>query len=423
MISKLKLPSEWKRLTIGKLGTISKGGGIPKSSLSSSGEPCILYGEIYTRYGEVVKKLTSRVSKGVAGQAVPIRAGDVLFAGSGETIEDIGKCVAYVGKKNAYAGGDTLILRPHGHDSTFLGYLLNSKKVNQEKAKRGQGSSVIHIYGRDLKSIEVVVPPPEEQRAIAGVLSDVDALIESLDALIAKKRDLKQATMQQLLTGKKRPFAKHIAGSKSNAEWQEVAIKDIVADLQAGVSVRSVSTSRNGGDAGHFVLKTSALDQGRFDAKERKSVVASDISRLKSRVVANSVLISRMNTIALVGECAFVESGMDNTFLPDRIWRVIFKNDARTSGRWFVMLLSSNQFRNQLRDIATGTSGSMKNIAKPSLLSLRIPVPPFAEQVLIGEIASNMDAEIDALIARRDKTKLLKTGLMQELLSGRRRLV
>ena len=118
--------------------------------------------------------------------------------------EEIGKCVAYLGEQAAYAGGDTLILRPVGHDSRFLGYLLNSRTVNQQKANRGQGSSVVHLYGRDLKTIEIQVPQQTEQTAIADVLSDIDAEIDALIARRNKTELLKTGLMQELLSGRRR---------------------------------------------------------------------------------------------------------------------------------------------------------------------------------------------------------------------------
>lgn len=195
---------KWSDTTVANLGKLKKGGGIPKSAVTTNGLPCILYGEIYTRYGEITEKLQSRIPSEVAAGAVPLRQGDVVFAGSGETLEDIGKCVAYVGERPAFAGGDTLILRPSGHNSSFLGYLLNSNWVNQQKASRGQGSSVVHLYGRDLKTIEFTIPEKEEQTAIAHVISDMDAEIDALIARRDKTKLLKTGLMQELLSGRRR---------------------------------------------------------------------------------------------------------------------------------------------------------------------------------------------------------------------------
>jgi type I restriction enzyme S subunit len=131
-----------------------------------------------------------------------LRKGDLLFAGSGETKEEIGKCAAFVVDVEAYAGGDIVILRANDVDSTFMGYVLNAPIVAAQKASRGQGDAVVHISAGALASISVVVPSVEEQTAIATVLSDMDAELAALEARRTKTQALKQAMMQSLLTGR-----------------------------------------------------------------------------------------------------------------------------------------------------------------------------------------------------------------------------
>jgi type I restriction enzyme S subunit len=194
----------WEVKELGEIGTLKKGRNIPKNQLSTQGKPCVLYGEIYTKYDRVVKELVSFIPEEVAEQSTTIKSGDVLFAGSGETAEEIGKCFAYIGDKEAYAGGDLIILSPTEDDSRFLGYQLNSPTVSRQKANLGQGVSVVHIYASGLATIKVPLPPLPEQRAIAAVLSDMDAEIAALEARREKTRALKQGMMQELLTGKTR---------------------------------------------------------------------------------------------------------------------------------------------------------------------------------------------------------------------------
>jgi type I restriction enzyme S subunit len=207
LTSKKRLPGfsgEWEVKKLGEIGLFKKGRNIPKNQLSTQGEPCVIYGEIYTRYDCVVKELASFIPSEVAEQSTPIKSGDILFAGSGETAEEIGKCFAYIGTEKAYAGGDLIILSPKEADSTFLGYQLNSPMICKQKATLGQGSSVVHIYVSGLATVEVPLPPLSEQQAIAAVLSDMDAEIAALEQKRSKTRALKQGMMQELLTGKTR---------------------------------------------------------------------------------------------------------------------------------------------------------------------------------------------------------------------------
>ena len=151
-----------------------------------------------------MRSFNSWISREVAETATPLRRGDIVFAGSGETKEEIGKCVALVDDVEAYAGGDIVILRPNGANSLFLGYLLNTPTVASQKASRGQGDAVVHISASALASINLSLPSQAEQTAIAAVLSDMDAELAALEARRDKTRALKQGMMQELLTGRTR---------------------------------------------------------------------------------------------------------------------------------------------------------------------------------------------------------------------------
>lgn len=195
---------EWETKRLGELGTFYKGQGIRRDEVSDEGVPCIRYGEIYTRYDDCVVAPESRIPESVAESAFPLRCGDVLFAGSGETAEEIGLCVAYLGEQPAFAGGDIVVLRPNEDVSAYLGRLLNHPTIAQQKARLGQGDAVVHISARNLAQIGISLPPTEEQTAIATVLSDMDAEIEALEHRRDKARQVKQGMMRQLLTGKVR---------------------------------------------------------------------------------------------------------------------------------------------------------------------------------------------------------------------------
>ena len=183
-------------------GRILKGSGIRKDESQSGDIPCVRYGEIYTKHSDYIKDFHSWISPKVAATARRLKTGDVLFAGSGETKEEIGKCVAFVDELEAYAGGDIVILRPENTNAMFLGYYLNTVPVNRQKASRGQGDAVVHIGSGALAEIDLMLPPVEEQTAIATILSDMDAEIAELETRLAKARQIKQGMMQELLTGR-----------------------------------------------------------------------------------------------------------------------------------------------------------------------------------------------------------------------------
>ncbi|MBE9055802.1 restriction endonuclease subunit S [Sphaerospermopsis sp. LEGE 08334] len=207
LTGKKRLPGfsgEWEVKKLGDIGKFKKGKNLPKKSITQDGQPCVLYGEIYTKYNYYSKVLYSRISYDLAKESIEINTGDILFAGSGETFEEIGKCFAYLGIEKAYAGGDIIILSPNKDDSYFLSYLLNSYQANVQKSNLGQGSSVIHIYTINLKNIEIPIPPLPEQKAIAKILTEMDEEIEALEKKREKYKNIKQGMMQELLTGKTR---------------------------------------------------------------------------------------------------------------------------------------------------------------------------------------------------------------------------
>jgi type I restriction enzyme S subunit len=192
----------WEVKRLGEIGQFLKGSGVKKDEASSGILPCIRYGELYTHHNEVIREFNSWISPEVANTALKLRKGDLLFAGSGETKEEIGKCASFVSDCEAYAGGDIVILRPVDVDPTFMGYYCNTRFINTQKASKGQGDAVVHISATALASISVVIPHLAEQTAIAAILSDLDAELAALEARLTKTRALKQAMMQELLTGR-----------------------------------------------------------------------------------------------------------------------------------------------------------------------------------------------------------------------------
>jgi type I restriction enzyme S subunit len=195
---------EWQEVTLGRLGQFLKGRGVTKDQTQSGNIACVRYGELYTHHSDVIRDFNSWISPEVASTAVRLRKGDILFAGSGETKEEIGKCAAFISDSEAYAGGDIVILRPDETDAVFLGYFLNAASINRQKASRGQGDAVVHISSTALAAICCRIPELPEQTAIAEVLKDMDAELASLEQRREKTRNLKQAMMQELLTGKTR---------------------------------------------------------------------------------------------------------------------------------------------------------------------------------------------------------------------------
>lgn len=207
LTGKTRLPGfsgDWEVKQLGNIGHFLKGRGVKKDEALSGTLPCIRYGEIYTHHNDYIKSFNSWISPQVAATATRLKQGDLLFAGSGETKEEIGKCVAFIDDCEAYAGGDTVILRATGINPMFMGYYCNTAPIAAQKASKGQGDAVVHISAAALSSIVLSLPSLPEQNAIAAALSNMDAELSVLETRRDKTRNIKQAMMQELLTGKTR---------------------------------------------------------------------------------------------------------------------------------------------------------------------------------------------------------------------------
>jgi type I restriction enzyme, S subunit len=195
---------EWCTFRLAELGSFLKGRGIKRDDVRRTGVPCIRYGEIYTTFADYTSSTVSFVDRQVANEALPIRAGDLLFAASGETHEEIGKCIAFTGAGPAVAGGDIVVLRGTTFNPAYLASLTNTPAIAAQKAKRGQGDAVVHLSSRALGDIEVNLPPKDEQDAIAAMLIDVNDEVDVLHSRLAKAKAIKMGMMQELLTGRTR---------------------------------------------------------------------------------------------------------------------------------------------------------------------------------------------------------------------------
>ena len=198
-----KFEGEWKEERLADIADLYKGTGISKDQLSDDGEPCILYGELYTKYkSETIKEVISKTNIDNT-KLVRSKANDVIIPCSGETAEDIAtaRCVL---NDNILLGGDLNIIRLHGYDGTFMSYQLNGKR-KYDIAKVAQGVSVVHLYGEHLKGVKTINPCLEEQKKIASLLALLDERIATQNKIIDKLQSLikgiAQHSIRELVKG------------------------------------------------------------------------------------------------------------------------------------------------------------------------------------------------------------------------------
>ena len=183
-----KMPAHWSMRQLGQIGSLRKCNGGTKADEVPEGVPCIRYGDLYTHHDSFIRRSRSRVSPERAEDYTLIRYGDILFAASGETIDEIGMSAVNLMAEDVCCGGDVILLRTAIEaDAEFMGYAMGSSHAAWQKGRMGRGITVMHIYGDQLKYLLLALPSASEQRAIADFL---DRETAKIDALVAKKERL-----------------------------------------------------------------------------------------------------------------------------------------------------------------------------------------------------------------------------------------
>ena len=371
--------TSWQTKKLGRIGTFSKGAGIPKDSAQSGDLPAVRYGELYTSFDTFVRKTRSCIDQTTADASAKIEKGDILFAGSGETVDEIGKSAVYQLDKVGYAGGDIIIMRPDtDQDPAFLGYVLSSV-ARRELRRLGQGQSVVHIYRKDLESIELLLPEKPEQERIVGVLEVWDEYIEKLEQKIALKEQLKIALMQQIFSQKKR-----IRGFTEN--WQEVRLEG-VASVERGKT-----------------LTSSQLVKGDYPV-----IAGGKSSPYKHAEYTHEDVITVSASGASAGFVAYQAR---------RIWAsdcsVIY---ARTSDYSTLYIYYWLHFM-QDRVYGLQTGGAQPHVQPPDLRRFKILIPEKDEQLEIVAMLGLVDVEINTLESTKKQYLLQKKYLLKNLIAG-----
>ena len=180
------VPAHWQVRRLEQIGRFSKGNGGTKGDESTEGLPCVRYGDIYMHHKYFIESTRSRIPEERAQVYTPIQYGDLLFAGSGETIEEIGKSAVNLMEEEAYCGGDVILFRPTGHiNPRFVGYASDCTQATFQKSTMGRGITVMHIYSSQLKYLALAFPPLAEQRAI---VEHVDKATKGIEVAVIRSR-------------------------------------------------------------------------------------------------------------------------------------------------------------------------------------------------------------------------------------------
>ena len=357
---------EWKEERLSKIAELSKGVGISKEQLSEDGEPCILYGELYTKYkSEIIHKVISKTNI-ESSNLKRSKRNDVIIPCSGETAIDIAvaRCVPF---DNILLGGDLNIIRLHKDDGAFMAYQLNGKR-KIDIAKLAQGVSVVHLYGENIKAIKTYNPCLQEQQKIVKLLSMLDERIEVQNKIIEDLKKLKSA------------ISKHLFARKDLLETT-ICLSNI-ATLKNGYAFQSSKYNVLG--KWKILTITNVSGERYINDEDCNSII-----NLPNDIQDHQVLKEGDILISLTGNVGRVSLCKNGDYLLNQ--RVGLLQLAKNVNQEFLyQILSSQKFENSM--IACGQGAAQMNIGKGDVESYVLPYSSNGNNILwVAKILHSYD--------------------------------
>ena len=370
---------EWKAEQLDNIATLSKGIGISKEQLSEDGEPCILYGELYTKYkSEIIKQVESKTD--INGSKLKrSKANDVIIPCSGETAVDIAtaRCVPF---DNILFGGDLNVISLHQYDGAFMSYQLNGKR-KYDIARVAQGVSIVHLYGEHLKAIKTYNPTLPEQQKIAKLLSLLDDRIDTQNKIIEDLKKLKSA------------ISKHLFARKDLLETT-ICLSNI-ATLKNGYAFQSGKYNTLGK---WKILTITNVSGERYINDEDYNCIIN----LPNDIQDHQVLKEGDILISLTGNVGRVSLCKDGDYLLNQ--RVGLLQLAKNVNQEFLyQILSSQRFENSM--IACGQGAAQMNIGKGDVESYVLPYSSNVNNILL--VAKILHSYDEYIINEQRKLTLL----------------
>lgn len=420
------IPEDWEVIQLQKVCRAPITYGIVQCGPHiNNGVPYIRVSDMNSNELDVTEMLRTSSEIASSFSRSKVDEGDIVYALRGKLGE-----VKWVGPSVAGANltqGTARISPSKGISNKYLFWTLRSPQSLKQALQEAKGSTFVEITLANLKEIEVPVPKlMEEQTAIANALSDVDALIAALEKLIDKKSAIKTATMQQLLTGKKRlpPFDQLDAGYKQTElgeipkDWEVDTIGNSAELITKGTTPMTIGRSFEQSGV-TFVKVESVNERGHFD-RSKFAYIDEITNKLMSRsqMCEGDLLISIAGAL---GRAIIVPKNILPANTNQALAIVRFKGQSKLSSLFVYHYTKSTIFKKHIE--ATSSQGAQPNLSLGDIANFPIFIPKYEEQTVIANVLSDMDTELDALQQRLAKTQHIKQGMMQELLTGKTRLI
>jgi len=392
------IPEDWEVRTLGDIGDVkmckrifsyqtSKRGDVPFFKIGTFGkEPDAFIS--WELYQEFRKKYSFP------------KEGYLLISASGT----IGRTVEYKGE-DAYYQDSNIIWIDNDEKLITNKYLNYTLKVVKYKT---EGSTIKRLYNSIIKRSEFAIPPTiDEQKAIATALSDVDDLIANMGKLISKKKAIKQGAMQQLLTPPHKG-GKRLAGY--TGEWVEKKLGDIAQMNSGGTPSSKVSEYYNGNI--NWVSITDMTNTGKYILSSGKKITEKGLQNSSARLFPIDTVLLAM--YASIGKCTIAKAEVTTS---QAILGITVNNSLDIEYLYYYLIYKKDEL------ISQGQQGTQSNLNKGMVQNIIMCLPQIREQNAIAQILSDMDSEIEKLETKKTKYQDIKQGMMQELLTGKTRLV
>ena len=407
------IPGGWELATIGSLGKVITG------STPSTQEPKFWGGDVpfispSDFDGSVYVKETQRkLTKLGADKGRLLPKDSVLVT-----------CIGSLGGIAMAASESTTnqqinsLVPSRDNDPRFCFYNI---LFNIDELTKNAGTTTIPIINKStFELINLLRPPLPEQQKIASILTAVDEVIESTTAQINKLKDLKTGMMQELLTkGIGHTEFKDSPVGRIPKAWEVVKLRSVLEKIDSGWSPNCIEIPPNIGEWG--VLKVSSVTRGTFLEEQSKTLPMDLDPRESIRVGKGDLLLTRANGVAeLVGRCVMVkDEPKRKLMMSDKLLRL--KPNGRITRKFLLHVFNSSETRKQI-ELCWGGSSGQKNIGQSDIKVFDIVLPRMEEQISIGNSLTNIDESIDAKAAKLKHITAIKSALMQDLLTGKRRV-
>lgn len=385
-------PCDWvtdKRLK--DIGTFGKGKGLPGDKMTSKGVPCVGYGDIYMKYNNFhFEKAKSFVDEETASESQPIQKGTLLFTGTGETAEEIGKCVCYNGDETIYAGGDILTFISNEVNPLFLAYQQYQDFSLRNKASFGQGHSVVHIQRENLEKLHVAYPKStDEQSKIAEILMNWDEAIELYDKLVDILITKRNAIIQKIVS--------------ANAEWKEYSLSDILQEKNEYSHTNNehevLSSTKQGifSQSDYFDKQVASENNIGYKIVRRGDIVLSPQNLWLGNINYNDVF--EVGIVSPSYKIFEIKSGYDKTLI---------STIMKLPSMLHQYVLASEQ----------GASIVRRNLNMDLFYKIKIILPSIEKQNQLGKIIETINNHISLCKLQLENTKVQRKILHQYLLNG-----